>query len=846
MRHALSIVISGLCGGGIIGCDPPITEPPSQATNGEIILLSHNTTSVLLEQEPNDDLATALNLPDYDVEIVTILGVIQAGGAPPDSDVIRLFPENFRLMSENSSIAAIVLQGSSPDDPSPDFNLQFLSSDGSLLDEFSSTNGRIEASAIPSEPSSIPDSSYIAITSTQAFAYKLTIDFTQTTSTQSASTASKSITSSPASTRVIVPANVTELLAIFRTGTSQATRIAIADQCNLDVLDASPSGVCRLRIRDRAATAAEKTAILQSLTTHPTVRFAEPNGFSRLQKIPSDPLFPDQWNLDAINAPDAWDITTGSENIVVAIIDSGVRFDHPDLNPRLIDGYDFVSNADVSLDGDGRDPDATDPGDRPTNPERSTFHGTRIAGIIAAESDNNLGVAGITWSTKLLPVRAFGRSGVATDFDLSEAIRYAAGLPNVSEIVPTNPANVINLSLARSPGSPIPQCVEDAIRDAYNAGVTMVAAAGNNATSDMVFPAAFEEVISVGAINRSGDLASYSNFGPWIDLVAPGGEAGEDSGPADAGDDTGGDAGTVESNDDETDTQPTAILSTAASSDGETIDPIYDDLEGTSLACAHASATAALLLAIDPNLTPSDIRTILTETATDLGNVGEDDRFGAGRLNASAAVQRARIQSTAPTTPPSLLLSATALTFDNQQNRLIFDILNTGGDVLNIASIRRDDYGDLTDITIETTGGNANTNIARVAITLDRSPLAINAQSTRLIIEPTNAAPDYIDIHATSTPPTTSDESVTILALDPQTSRILTQSTTTLAARTFTFTEPPDRPFILIAGTDRDGDGQICEPGDMCGMINQADAPRIVSPANLASQQLIIILQGPL
>lgn len=343
-------------------------------------------------------------------------------------------------------------------------------------------------------------------------------------------------------------------------------------------------------------------AELRRLRLHPDVASVEPDVLIRRQAVPNDPLFAQQWAVQApgpgraaaINAETAWDRTTGGVGITVAVLDTGVR-PHPELAGKLWPGYDFVTNETVggvstSGDGDGRDPDPTDPGDWVTVSEAavlgcavadSSWHGTFIAGQIAAATDNGAGVAGVHWGAKVLPVRVSGKCGAFLS-DILDGMRWAAGLPVAG--VPDNPhpAQVINLSFAGD--AACGSSYQDAVNDATNAGALVVVAAGNE-SSQLGRPADCGRVLSVGAAQRDGLKAYYSNFGPTLSLLAPGGSV--------APQQTCGGLDAICSLDN------TGLQGPGA--DG------YGTKRGTSFAAPLAAGVAALMLSINPALTPSQL-----------------------------------------------------------------------------------------------------------------------------------------------------------------------------------------------------------------------------------------------
>jgi serine protease len=360
----------------------------------------------------------------------------------------------------------------------------------------------------------------------------------------------------------------------------------------------------------------ETLAVIAELRNRPEVAYAEPNYIRRQQVSPSDEFFNRQWHYPLINLPEAWDTTTGDPSVIVAVVDTGVLFDHPDLNGQLTaTGYDFVSDSDSAMDGNGIDPDPSDAGAQ--NPGTSIFHGSHVAGTIAAQTDNGVGVAGTGWHTRIMPVRALGKGGIGANYDIAQAVRYAAGLENDSNTFPAQKADIINLSLSGNTYSFLEQDVYNRVRAE---GVIVVAAAGNGGTSQPMYPAAYDGVVAVGAVDINEKHVGYSNFGPYVDLVAPGGDLSVD---------LNGDG----YND--------GVLSTAASVDltGQ-LSYVYSYLAGTSMAAAHASGVFALMKAVNPALTPEDLNEILADGSItrDLGDPGLDDLYGYGLVDAQKAV----------------------------------------------------------------------------------------------------------------------------------------------------------------------------------------------------------------
>lgn len=340
------------------------------------------------------------------------------------------------------------------------------------------------------------------------------------------------------------------------------------------------------------------SSFAQDIQQSDLVDYVERNHQALLCSIPSDPYYPVQWNLSEIEAHKAWPLETGSANVVVAVVDTGVAYDHPDLDGNYVGGYDFGDN-----DADPY-PDLTwwmnQPGDGAYD------HGTRVAGIIAAETDNGIGVAGIAQvqifaakvSSALCP-------GSISDFAIHDAIVGATHMG----------ADIINLSLASAPS----YSLHAAIQYAYANDVLLVGAAGNDGEMVPTYPAAYPEVMAVGATAMGGKRARYSNYGDWIDVSAPGGDEVKVWG---GGHMAGGQPWEVATD--------KKILSTTVGD--------YGYAKGTSMSAAHVSGVAALIKSKCPEYSAREVRKVIENTCDDLGHLGKDMWFGYGRVNAYKAI----------------------------------------------------------------------------------------------------------------------------------------------------------------------------------------------------------------
>lgn len=363
-----------------------------------------------------------------------------------------------------------------------------------------------------------------------------------------------------------------------------------------DDVDAAMGGV--FRVRYDAAT--KPATVVNRLKALDAVTFVEPVYLREGFVVPNDPSFSQQWGLSKIRCPDAWDRTTGSAQVVVAVVDSGVDLDHPELASLLVAGQDMVDlgpNPGPPLPGwvwegdfNGRD----------NTPQDEVGHGTHVAGTIACTSNDGQGVAGVTWACRIMPVKVLNRarrlsdnriSGFGTSVDIAAGIRWAAD----------HGARIINLSLG---GATNDQVTANAVAYALSRGVLVVAAMGNTGDAVPQFPAALPDVLAVAAVDANDVRAGFSSMGPHVDVSAPG----------------------------------VGILSTVW-------DNGWGFKDGTSMASPHVAGIAALMLSCNTNLTPVQLRTMIRDTARPLRDNPADpvpnDRYGTGLVDARAAVDRA-------------------------------------------------------------------------------------------------------------------------------------------------------------------------------------------------------------
>lgn len=449
---------------------------------------------------------------------------------------------------------------------------------------------------------------------------------------------------------------------------------------------------------------------IKMMNNDPEILFAEPNLIIKGTAVPNDPRYIEQWNYPLLELPAAWDVTTGSSDIIVAVVDSGVLSQHPDLSANLIAGYDFISEISNALYGDGIDPDAEDLG--------SSYHGSHVAGIIAAQSNNGIGTSGVAWQTSIMPLRVLGNSG-GNLYDTTQAIRYAAGLSNDSGQLPARPADIINLSIGGT--GYCPSSYRDVLSEARQNDILIVAAAGNdNSQSNRFIPANCNDVITVSAVDLNKELTSYSNFGNSIDLAAPGGRDDVDL-------DTNGFVD--------------AILSLSAESGSGGLNYLYNYRFGTSMATPHVSGVFALMLAVNPNLSADEIEQMLVSglLTDDIGISGADNLYGHGLINARKAVSAASDSLSGSTILSSYLSSSiSTVEFRPAQTEALFETRTIGDNAVTINSI---DYAAswLNLISLNQTSETENwrLEIDRLGLTegLYRETISFNSSANTLNVE---------------------------------------------------------------------------------------------------------------
>ena len=395
----------------------------------------------------------------------------------------------------------------------------------------------------------------------------------------------------------------------------------------MKTLHSTATGANIVHIGKRMSVAEVKALAQELMARDPNVEYAEPDRIMVRQFTPNDPRYNEQWQYfettGGLRANTAWDTATGT-GVTVAVIDTGYR-PHADMSGQFVGGYDFITDTAIAADGNGRDGDASDPGDSTVAGQcgtgsaasGSSWHGTHVAGSIAAKTNNGVGVSGVAFNSRIVPVRVLGKCGGYTS-DIADAIIWSSGGTVTGVPSNANPARVINMSLGG--GGACDTTTQNAINSARSRGTVVVVAAGNsNTDASTANPANCAGVVTVAATNRSGGRAYYSNYGTAVDVAAPGGDVRTSGG---------------------------GVLSTLNAGTTTPGADNYAYYQGTSMAAPHVAGVAALMLSKTPGLTPDQIESTLKSTARAFPAACSG--CGTGIVNATAAIGG----GTTPPPPP--------------------------------------------------------------------------------------------------------------------------------------------------------------------------------------------------
>jgi subtilisin family serine protease len=341
----------------------------------------------------------------------------------------------------------------------------------------------------------------------------------------------------------------------------------------------------QIRVKQIKVPAHTIESVRIALSKNPHFNFVENNFFASASGVPNDSYYASQWHLSKISAPEGWNINTGSNDVPIAIIDSGVDPMHPDLSSKLLQGYNFLG-------------DNTDTHD-------VLGHGTAVAGSAAALTNNYTGIAGVAWNNPIMPLVVLNSGNYATYSDIASAITYAAD----------KGIKVINISIGGSSSS---STLQNAVNYAWNKGVVIVASAMNNSSSTPYYPAACNDVVAVSATTKDDTLASFSSYGNWVDISAPG----------------------------------VSILTT---NNGGS----YGSWSGTSFSSPISAGLAALIMSANPSLTNQQAVDIIKNNVDDLGASGFDPSYGWGRIN----VYRSLLGAVNSAPQPDITPPVTSITY---------------------------------------------------------------------------------------------------------------------------------------------------------------------------------------
>jgi len=522
---------------------------------------------------------------------------------------------------------------------------------------------------------------------------------------------------------------------------------------------------------------------VKALRERPEIAAVFPNFIVRPKLLPNDPFQGLQWFHGNIDLPGAWDLSTGGDpEVIIAVVDTGIFRDHEDLQGKLLDGYDFIRMQ----------PGGDDPGDS-SQPGQSTWHGTHVAGIAAAATDNARGVAGVSWGASILPVRTLGEGGGRL-YDTLQGIRYAAGLPNDSGTVPARRADVINLSLG---GGTFVQDQADLYQEIRDLDIFVIAASGNNGGA-VGFPAAYDAVFAVGATDAINRRAPYSSFGPELDFVAPGGDMRVDR--------TG-------------DGFPDGILSTLVDDASGTPRSAYAFYQGTSMATAVASGVAALARSVDPELTPDVFAQLLVQglLTDDIEPEGKDPATGWGQINALSTL---RAVQELEDFPPLLSVVPTRLDFGFTETTLEFTLRNAGGGSLKVTEPRpSDSWLSVTEQKVDASG------LGSYRVDVSREALADGVHEASIVVEAlVEGEPGQelsIPVLLRKAAPELTVDTVGrlyVLLVNEDGDTIAEQGVDLRDGRyPYRFERVPKGEYRIVAGTDMNDDRRICDPGEACG-----------------------------
>jgi serine protease len=530
---------------------------------------------------------------------------------------------------------------------------------------------------------------------------------------------------------------------------------------------------------------------IKKLRQQPDIDFAEPNYRVRTLLTPTDPAYVFQWHYPAISLPQAWNITTGSADVRVAVIDTGVYLAHPDLQGQLVDGYDFVSSPSTSNDGDGLDPDPSDPGDS-IHVGSSSWHGTHVTGTLVAHMNNREGGTGVAPGVRVMPIRALGRGG-GLAYDVLQAVRYAAGMENDSGVLPERSADIINQSLG---GAGYSQYAQDLYNSVRAKGILLIASAGNENTDEPMYPASYAGVVSVAATDVRGARAPYSNRGTFVDVAAPGGVMSEDR-----------------NNDGYSD----GILSTSVAESESGLEKSYVYYQGTSMAAPHVAGIAALMKSVHPQMTPEEFESLLVSGAItqDKGAVGRDNDYGYGLINAYSAVEAARALAQGGTTS-AVIADTNLVVFDQDLSEQELQLRALGSGAIRVTG------SSVTESWLSVRPVNVNAQglgTYRIAVARGNLPDGVYRGFVEFTTDQGATVRVQVNMRVGEFVAVGNAGYLYVLLIDAELGSTLgvVESAPVEGQYTYRFDNVPLGDYYLAAGSDINNDGLVCETGESCG-----------------------------
>ncbi len=797
---AFLLTACGGGGGGTSGGPTPVPAPPGIAGT---ILQADMDLGLVAEQEPNDARAQPHRLPP-----------LAAGSRLAVTGEVGVTSARFGREDRGDAFALQVLArqdvalrlGYDRDDP-------IQGGDNELrVDVYEDAGAQPIASTVPGLPplttafvASSRSVYQIVVTATAGHgAYTVTLDLGDPSGSSLEEAppvvALTSASERRAPQRPQVSAD-THLLVRLRPGTDDAD--LVARRLGLRLGRRLASGALRLEFPERLGPdrASRLEAWCKRLLDDPDVESAEPDYWVQPLGLPNDPELARQWNLRAVGAPAAWEVTRGDSSVIVGILDSGI-IDHPDLEGQVVGGYDFISDPSISGDGDGRDPDPTDVGALEDPSGLSWWHGTHVAAIVAARADDDYGICGVAPGCRVMPLRAVGRGGGLVS-DVVDAILYAAGLHTTEDGSRlSQPLPILNLSFGLDVDSTE---LRLACERARTVGVFLVGATGNTGLG-VLYPARYDSVFAVAAVDARLNTQSYSSFGEEVDISAPGGTMAADAGAAG---------------------WPNSILSCQRDETTYPSAPGHGYMAGTSQAAPHVAGVAALLFSVEPDLTLRDLETYLKGSALDRGLPGHDEAYGWGVVQAAGALNLLLLDLGTPwTAPPALGLVSFTDAFPGFDTEHRIPAFNVGAGKLDFSEeafpVATDDGGDWLEARIDPgsiSGSRTNAKAIVIGVSRSKLPSAAGAYAGTVFVDDIEGKRlGTIRVVAYQGTRLVAGQNLFVRCWQGGGASIPAHGVASAAyGYRYWFPSLPSGDFQIEAGQDLDGDGFFCEAGDACG-----------------------------